>query len=129
MQGPANPKGSIAGKGKSRAVTGTLRSFEATAPGLTGSALVGVGGLPVASLLPGAGEERRGFAKAAAMLSMGELTPRQISHFWIMARQVSLSSLMARLVSCLWYRCSRGTTTARMKSSPSTRKERHTSRM
>jgi predicted regulator of Ras-like GTPase activity (Roadblock/LC7/MglB family) len=64
--------------------------------------MVGVYAFPMESPLPGTVEERRVSAVAAAMSSMGELTHRQIRHFWTMACQVSVSSLMARLVSCLW---------------------------
>ena len=61
-------------------LTETLRSFQAAAPGVTGSAVVSVDGFAIASELPTSVEERRVCAMSAAMLALGEQTATEFEH-------------------------------------------------
>jgi predicted regulator of Ras-like GTPase activity (Roadblock/LC7/MglB family) len=61
-------------------LTGVLRSFQAAAPGVMGSAVVSVDGFAIASELPGSVEERRVSAMSAAMLALGEQTANEFEH-------------------------------------------------
>lgn len=67
----------MAEKDIGKVLTDTLRSFQAAAPGVMGSAVVSVDGFAIASELPGSVEERRVSAMAAAMLALGEQTTNE----------------------------------------------------
>ncbi len=58
-------------------LTEILRSFQASAPGVMGSAVVSVDGFAIASELAASVEERRVAAMSAAMLALGEQTARE----------------------------------------------------
>jgi predicted regulator of Ras-like GTPase activity (Roadblock/LC7/MglB family) len=67
-------------KDMSITLTEALRAFQASSPGVMGSAVVSVDGFIIASELPGSVEERRVAAMAAAMLALGEQTSREFDH-------------------------------------------------
>jgi len=70
----------VAEKGIGKALTDTLRDFQASAPGVMGSAVVSVDGFIIASELPSSVEERRVSAMVAAMLAIGEQTASEFEH-------------------------------------------------
>lgn len=61
-------------------LTQVLRGFQASAPGVMGSAVVSGDGFAIAAELPGSVEERRVSAMAAAMLALGEQTASEFEH-------------------------------------------------
>jgi predicted regulator of Ras-like GTPase activity (Roadblock/LC7/MglB family) len=70
----------VSAKDLGKELTGVLRSFQAAAAGVMGSAVVSADGFAIASELPGSVEERRVSAMAAAMLALGEQTANEFEH-------------------------------------------------
>jgi predicted regulator of Ras-like GTPase activity (Roadblock/LC7/MglB family) len=71
---------SVADKDLGKELSGVLRSFQAAAAGVMGSAVVSADGFAIASELPSSVEERRVSAMSAAMLALGEQTANEFEH-------------------------------------------------